>query len=426
MIDTPPLPPGIVSPLHSPRWTEHRQSLGRHMLKAAPVPAFVPQGFTMTNISVLNGKVTLAWMNGAPPFQVQENNGHGWVNAGASTTNHSQTISLNSPQCFYRVRSGPSPPTDSTIWVGPDGDDSTAVRGMKDRPFKTLYNCQDTNSHTFYGAVTAAQAGDTLVVLPGITYAPACPLNRTSVGLNLYVSAGAMLARTNKYCRQDGTIQSGMAADSTVGPFIIPGNGSKIIVDGQVLVTNQSAIFGWWDSRDTVTPFYGYTNCSATNVVLSGSGKFAGTLDGIYCNQTNPAISSLNVSNLTLSGLYDNIYVNGNCDFTTSSLESLVGTAYNISRGVAIGGGVAWTDYGSHFGCGGAATTYPLYVAPGTIVNFNGTSLYVLTQNTLSTNNPAGSGSKYFFWSDPISIVEGDFIYTDEKGNADHVFRDRP
>ena len=417
----PIMPPGVVpkpTPVYSPKFSEQKTSLGSSMLKTAvSVPLVLPAGFSITNFTVNGETVSLAWQQGQPPFQVQMYD-HGWRNIGAPVTNYSCSFRIEQPSAMFRVASL----SNSVLWVSPNGNDSTGTRGDPGKPFRNLYNCQDVAAHTFYGAVTAAKGGDTLVVLPGVSYAPAVPLNINSTGLNLYVYPGAALVRTNKWYSQSGVVQPGLKGDSTVSPLIIPGNGSQVIIDGSVTATNTAndAILGWWDSRDMAS--YGYPNRVADNVYFSGSGKLQGCMDGIYCNQTNPSISSLYVTTLSLNGLYDNIYVGGNCNLTTKSLQSVVGAATGISRGVAIGGGADWQDYGSSFTCGGGTTTYPIYVAPSTQVTFHSTKLILTTQNTISTNNPSGSGSPYFFWSDPTtSFVDGDFWYTNQAGTTEHV-----
>lgn len=385
------------------------------MVKASVVvPAALPVGFSVTNIAVKNGQVTLSWQQGTPWFQVQANNGWGWNNCGGPMTNRSCSIPAKDAWAMFRVQSL----SNCVLWVDPNGNDSTGTRGMRDKPFKSVYNCQDTNTHTFYGAIPAARGGDTVVVLPGKTFSPAVPLNNSATGLNLYVSAGATLIRTNKYFKQDGTIQSGMVGNASVGPFIIPGNNSQVVVDGQVLATNSpsDAILGWWDSADTTG--YGYTNRIATNVFLSGNGTLSNTLDGVYCNQRSPFVSSLYVSNLTMSGLYDNFYVHGNCDLFTKNLKTIVGEAQNHSRGLAIESGVVWTDSGSAFCCGGGSVTYPLSVGPSSSATLSGTHLQVLTANTISTNS--GSLSPYFYY-DPNAIVDGSFVYTDQHGNSTNI-----
>ncbi len=63
-----PYPPGYHPPLFSPKDTEHRASLGLAMQKS--VPAFVPVGFTITNLIVSSGNVTLSWQQGDPPFNI--------------------------------------------------------------------------------------------------------------------------------------------------------------------------------------------------------------------------------------------------------------------------------------------------------------------------------------------------------------------
>lgn len=61
-----------TGPILSPKATELKASLGAAMLIPTQ-PAFVvpPNGFMITNISVLSGQVTIGWQNGTPPFQLE-------------------------------------------------------------------------------------------------------------------------------------------------------------------------------------------------------------------------------------------------------------------------------------------------------------------------------------------------------------------
>lgn len=97
--DIPPAPPGYVAPkpkLLSPKLAEHVQSLGAPM---AAIPAFVPlppSAFSITNITVVNGQVSLAWQKGTNTgsFQVEGASGltGAWSDQGAPTTGSSITI----------------------------------------------------------------------------------------------------------------------------------------------------------------------------------------------------------------------------------------------------------------------------------------------------------------------------------------------
>ena len=124
--ELPPYPPGAVPhkrSVLSPKHSEHVASLGKRMAKlAAPVPAVVPNTNLMVSIARSGNSVVLSWTNAAPPFQVQSSLGFTvWKNVGASTSNYSQTVPVTSPNCFYRIRSGPAPPTESGITLGMGG-----------------------------------------------------------------------------------------------------------------------------------------------------------------------------------------------------------------------------------------------------------------------------------------------------------------
>ncbi len=66
--DSPPYPPDYRPPLHSPKASEQRASLGSAMVR--PAPLFTPTGFTITNLAIAGDQVTLAWQQGTPPFNI--------------------------------------------------------------------------------------------------------------------------------------------------------------------------------------------------------------------------------------------------------------------------------------------------------------------------------------------------------------------
>ena len=90
-------------PIHTPKWNEHMASLGARMARAALNPAATPSGFLITNLSLVNGAVTVQWSQGQPLFQVQGSTLNGsWVNLGNLTTARTATIPI-SPQHFFRI-----------------------------------------------------------------------------------------------------------------------------------------------------------------------------------------------------------------------------------------------------------------------------------------------------------------------------------
>lgn len=101
-----PLPPGVTQKLLSPKSAELQSSLGSTMVKAAAIPAFVPPlGFLVTNITVSNGQVSLAWQNGTPPFHVEGSaspNGP-WSVTGNPVSQRSATFPAGSNN-YWRLR----------------------------------------------------------------------------------------------------------------------------------------------------------------------------------------------------------------------------------------------------------------------------------------------------------------------------------
>jgi len=341
-----------------------------------------------------------------------------------STVSGCVTFQDSSGTLVYSTCGGVSSPfTNSVVvWVDPGGDDTTGVRGVREKPFKTLYNIQDKTAHTYYGAVTVAQPGDTIVVLPGTHYAPSVPLNMYGPGangVNLYVMAGATVVRTNKYYSKTGSVQSILtAALTSAGPMVIPGNNSSIVIDGQLIATNSSidASIGWLDSLVTwqTIAFYGFTNRTATNVTIYGSGAIIGYYDSLYFAQTNTSVSSVTVKDLRLFGSYDYLKVSGKMNLTTKGLSGLATNepAANIAQGVNLDSGVYWLDDNSTFGCaGGITVNQPLSMTQTTNV-FNGTRLYSTTAIILS----GASQNPYYLATN--STISGCVTFQDSSGNV--------
>lgn len=68
----------------------------------------------ITNIQRTNNtNVSLTWINGLPPFQVQGRTNltlGNWLDVGGETTNQNQTVTSPSDASFYRVRGAAVPP----------------------------------------------------------------------------------------------------------------------------------------------------------------------------------------------------------------------------------------------------------------------------------------------------------------------------
>lgn len=310
----------------------------------------------------------------------------------------------------------------NTLFVDPNGNNNTARRGMREKAWRTLWGIHDKTLHTYYGALTNAGAGDTIVLLPGVHFAPAVPLNLGANGVNLWVMPGAHLIRGG-FTNQAGVAIGGLVANLSSSPFIIPGNGSRITVDGSITATNSSddATIGWRDTLVTTVPFnfYGFTNVPASNVVISGSGVLNGAIDNLYFSQTNTAIqSSVTLANLRLTGTFDYLVGAGNLRLITKNLSGLAGAGGPTmnAEGVAFQPGVSWTDFGSVFGStGGTNFNIPAFFNGATGLLY-GTKFYVTTTNSLPGGTPAGSTNNYFYASN--SIISGDWTYIDELGNV--------
>lgn len=107
----PPWPTSSMphSPLLSPKHQEYIQSLGKPIRTARIIPIRAtalapPQGFSITNITVNAGNVSLGWSEGTPPYQVQATDLSGqWVNIAGPTTASDRTFSESSNR-FFRVQ----------------------------------------------------------------------------------------------------------------------------------------------------------------------------------------------------------------------------------------------------------------------------------------------------------------------------------
>lgn len=105
MIDWPPSPPGYTPRivLQSPKSAEQKSV---RMVVAVPSPAFIPLGFSITNISVIGSQVTLSWnpgTNSGGLFQPQSNSVAGWVNCASPTTGNTSTFTSRLPRAMFRV-----------------------------------------------------------------------------------------------------------------------------------------------------------------------------------------------------------------------------------------------------------------------------------------------------------------------------------
>ncbi len=128
----------VKPPLFSPKLMELKASLGTPMVKAAPIrPQFVPNGFMLTNISVVNGQASLFWQPGTavPPWQVYGSPtlSGPWNSVGNNLLPTTKTFPVGQNQ-FWRVQSGitNSFTANSTNqprlnWTAPDTDMSDSL-----------------------------------------------------------------------------------------------------------------------------------------------------------------------------------------------------------------------------------------------------------------------------------------------------------
>lgn len=306
----------------------------------------------------------------------------------------------------------------NAIWIDPvNGSNLTGKRGVREKPYKDIFGIQDKVAGTYFGAITNAQGGDTIIAMPGTHYWNTAPLNLTANGVNLWIMPGATVIRTNKYFKLDGTVQTLIAATpSAAGPMIIPGNNSRIVIDGQVFCTNTTAdaLLGWNEVVDpNLLGKYGFTNKYATNVTVVQNGLSTNHIDGFYINQTNTARSSITIiGGGRLYASYDHTKVHGNVDLNTYHMQGFAtnDTVNNISQGFNIDTGVIWNDYGSIFGCGGGAQANALSLV-ATTNTFHGTRLYYTTAIAL----PAGGSQSPYYYS-TNSTTSGCLFVEDNNG----------
>lgn len=167
----PPSPPGAIliqpKPV-SPKFSEQVQSWGAPMRST---PSFAPKvvtlpGFTITNLAVTGGQVTLQWKDGVPPFQViGEPTLYGpWNDVGNPTTARSKVFPEDINH-FFTVQGSIVMPLVATqtnnltrlTWEAPDTDMSDSLQAF------TLKRSTDGGA-TFPTTVQVVQPGGTYSV----------------------------------------------------------------------------------------------------------------------------------------------------------------------------------------------------------------------------------------------------------------------
>jgi hypothetical protein len=238
-------------------------------------------------------------------------------------------------------------PRELVLVVSHAGDDARAVADPYGRAWKTAYDVWDTNGPAVYGALTVAKPGDWIYFTPSPEpyYVPALPLNlpcqTNSRGVNLYVPMGATLVRTNFGNTNPAPIAASLIR---VGPLIIPGNGSRVIVDGTVIATNPADAVLGWATYATESLGVGYRNAVATNAFVEGTGTLRGSSDVIYLSDQEFLVRNRNpvpivFRNLTLVSDWDCGVFNGGIRVITSqlSVNSSTNMDGNDSHGFVIG-----------------------------------------------------------------------------------------
>jgi hypothetical protein len=257
-------------------------------------------------------------------------------------------------------------PRKRILWVSETGDDSTAVKGERSKAWRTAYDIYDAEKGIYHGAVTVAQPGDWIVFEPGTYHAPSIPLNfpgnGTGRGINLFVPTGATIIRTN-FSNTNATILP--AGLIFCGPLVIPGNRSRVNIEGTVIATNNAtfdAVFGWADFLSgydlSSGGYYGFTNRAATNVVLDGHGTMIGWSDVVYVSSIRSGfVASLTCRNVHLRSLWDCFYFSGRNFVQTSGLDAFATAqmASHASHGIVVVNGGQWIDRKSSFAATGTS-----------------------------------------------------------------------
>ncbi len=122
-----PMPPGLVTPLRSPKDAEFVHSLRKVRcmgVSIAPRPAtLVPLAGAVTgiSISVSNGQAKISWQSGAAPFRIERQTylGDPWEDIGIFTMHRTVTFPIFGDQGFFRIRE--AVPMQVTAEVKPDG-----------------------------------------------------------------------------------------------------------------------------------------------------------------------------------------------------------------------------------------------------------------------------------------------------------------
>lgn len=287
----------------------------------------------------------------------------------------SACLVLSSPRLH-----GASTKAPAAIWVSPNGNDETGLRGRFDLPFQHAWDVITNDTGYARGACKVARAGDLIVFTPGLHFVASVPLPDK---VDLWAMPGAVLVRqdfTNGIA--EGTRYAKQANLSTCGPMILPGNYSRIDLRSATCIATNSvydAVLGWFEILNTRRPFnnYGFDNKPKVNVLVF-CGQMIGSSDVIYCTQTNPGRASITIEGGDIYSGWDSIRLHGNVSLVSRNLKVFSTNTVCIasSRGVALSGGARWQDFNSCIGSGGGTNQNLAAHADNASVDLNLTSLF--------------------------------------------------
>jgi hypothetical protein len=313
-----------------------------------------------------------------------------------------------------------SNPASHLLWISTHGNDATAVRGSRIRPWRTTYDVFDSSNHVSYGAARAARPGDWIVFEPGTYYVPVIPLNLPGNGslrgVNLFIPSGTTIIRTNFSNRHGAALPASL---SFCGPLIIPGNQSMVIIEGSVVATNDAsfdAVFGWASFLSFNQAGYGFTNWAPVRAILNGHGILTGNSDVIYIAGQN---STVNCRNVHLRSRWDCSFFSGTNWISTANLDAVAGASMpggnGASHGIVLLRGGNWIDQNSSFAATGTELTgdrnAAAFVLLGSTNWFQGTRLVANGTTNVVPLISQENTSYGWYWSLSESQQRPDLTY---------------
>src|SRR5882672_7388388 len=280
------------------------------------------------------------------------------------------------------------------------GNDTTAAADPYHRPWLTAYNLFTTNGHVAYGACTVAQPGDWIVFLgnPVVPYlVPQIPLNLNGSGLgggvNLRIMPGATLVATN-YSNTNATGTDHVNL-STAGAMIMPGNNSRIIVEGTLINTNDfaqgAASIGWQMNGGTGLPFTGVTNYPPINAnVWFGAGaQIIGDADTAYIGNGVTFPGSITFENVRINAGWDGFFFTGSAlTVTNIKCYSYAGVypTNGISHGMAVTSATVY-DFNSVYIATGSTNVQGIVSSSAGIAVFANANVFLHGTKTIAVGN---------------------------------------